>query len=98
MLQLDMFAEREIDSLLHARSDDGSSKLFVIAVTKLMPGKMAVDLVGQSHEESWNVVPKKVYELIISDDDEDIRPGFVEIGTQSSERGFGVTSESFLLL
>jgi hypothetical protein len=97
MLQFNMFAEREIDPFLHSGADDLPSKLFVIAIVKLMPGKLPLNLVSESDEKRRDVVPKKIDELIIGHDDEDVRLGLLEIGTQSGERGFGIPSELFLL-
>ena len=97
MLQLDMFAEREIDPFLHPGADDFASELFVIAIMKLMPGKLPLNFVSESDEKCRDVIPKEVYELIISHDDEDIRLGSLEIRTQRCERGLGVSPEVFLL-
>jgi hypothetical protein len=97
MLQFDMFAVGKVDALFHAGANDDFAELFVIAVMKMVPGKLPFDFVADGHEKSRDVVPKKVYELVVGDDDQYIGPSGFEVFAQRRKGMLGVLPEFFLL-
>src|SRR2546427_33080 len=65
MLQLDMFAEGKVDSLLHPGTYDRSAQILMISILKLVPGELSFDLVRGCHEKSWNIIRKQaVYRIL----------------------------------
>ena len=79
MLQLDVLAVREIDAPIHARADDRFTQLFVISIVKAVTGKLPFDFVPNADEEGRNIVPKKVDELIVGNDDQNVGFGSFQI-------------------
>ena len=75
VLQLDVFAIGKIDSLLHTRANNVFAELFVISIVKTVPGKLPLHLICDGDKEGRNIVPEKIDELIIGDDDQNIRLG-----------------------
>src|SRR6266446_1110425 len=97
MLQLDMFAEGKVDSLLHPGTYDRSAQILMISILKLVPGKLSFDLVRGCHEKSWNIIPKEINKLIVGHDDQYIRFRLLQICTKYGKSLFGILSKLFLL-
>src|SRR5438874_10614073 len=92
-----MLAVREIDSSVHARANDTFAELFVIAVVKAVAGKLSFDFVADRDEESRNIVPKEVDELIVGNNDQHIGFRLLEIRAQHCKSSLGVLAKLFLL-
>ena len=88
-----MLAVRKVDALVHAGADDRLAQLLMIPVVKLVPRELAFDFVGDRDEKSRNIVPEKIHELIVGDDDQNVRLGILEIRAQRRESRFGVLAE-----
>jgi len=69
MLQLNILAVGKIDALFHASADNRVAEFFMVAVLKAVARELAFDFLGDSHEESRNIVPKKIDELIVGNND-----------------------------
>src|SRR3990170_5286648 len=66
-------------------------------MVKFVARKLSLHLVGGGNEESRDIVPKKIDELIVGDDDQYIRLRSLQVGAQHAERSLGIRSK-FLLL
>ncbi len=93
-----MLTVREVDAVLHSGANDRFAEFFIIAVMKLVARKLTFDLVGDRYKKRWNVAPKKIDELIVGDNDQNIRLGCFEIHAQRRERRFCVLAQFLLLL
>src|SRR5262245_24541408 len=98
MLQLDVFAEREVDAFFQTRAQDRAAEILVIAIVKRVPGKFALDLVRERDEKGRDVVEKKVNKLVVGDDNQHLRLGSFEVGTKLGKGLFGVPAELLLRL
>ena len=98
VLQLDMLAEGKVDALVHAGAHDRLAQFFMISIVKMVPRELSLDFIGRGHEKRRNIVPKKIDELIVGDNDQHVRLGLLQIGAQDSESLFRVVTELFLLL
>src|SRR6266436_436658 len=97
MLQLDMFAEGKVDSVLHPGAHDRSAQVLMISILKLVPGELPLDFIGGRHKKGWNVVPKEINKLIVGHDDQYIRFRLLQIYTKYGKSLFGILSKLFLL-
>jgi hypothetical protein len=70
----------------------------VIAIVKLVPGELSLDLLGGSDEKSRNVVPKKINELVVGDNDQHIGPRLLHIATQRRKSSFSIFAQLLLLI
>ncbi len=68
----------------------------MVLVVKMMASELSLHLVCKRDIESWDVVVEEVYELIIGHDDQDVRPGGREFGSEFSKGFFGVGPKLFL--
>ncbi len=73
-------------------------ELLVILVVKLVARELAFDFVGDRDEKRRNIVPEEIHELIVGDDDQNVRLGGLEIRAQRRESRFGILAELCLLL
>src|SRR6266481_9840381 len=82
MLQLDMFAEGKVDSLLHPGAHDRSPQVLMISILKLVPGELPLDFIGGRHKKGWNVVPKEINKLIVGHDNQHLGFRLLQICTK----------------
>src|SRR6516165_12478527 len=97
MLQLDTLAVRKIDPLLHASADNRLAEFLMVSILKAVARKLACHLIADSHEKSRNVVPKKIDELIVGDNDQNVGLASLQVLTQDGESSLGITPKFFLL-
>ena len=98
MLQLDVLAVRKIDASIHARTNDRFTQLFVISIVKTVTRKLPFDFVADGDKEGRNIVPKKVDELIVGNDDQNVGFGLFQIFAQNGKCSLSILPKFFLLL
>jgi hypothetical protein len=65
---------------------------------KLVPRELPFDFIRNGDEESRDIVPEEIDELIVGDNDQNVGLGCVKIRAQRRKRRFGIVPEFFLLL
>ena len=70
---------------IHARANDRFAEFFVISVVKAVTRKLPFDFVADGDKESRNIVPKKIDELIVGNDDQNVGFGLFQILAQNGE-------------
>src|SRR5438132_12331687 len=63
MLQLDMFAEGKVDSLLHPGTYDRSAQILMISILQLVPGKLSFGFFRSRLDKSSTLFEQEVNKL-----------------------------------
>src|SRR5204863_5967622 len=93
----DVLAECEINPLVQSRSQDRSPQVLMVFIMKTVAGELSLYFIGQGYKKSRDNVKEKIHELIVCNNDQNIRPGCLQIRAQNRKGSLRIVPECPLL-